>query len=191
MKAFINIIGKERGSAIVITMIILALLTIIGISATNISTNELKVADSDKNYKIAFYHAEGGIYAISKWVSQVVDDYAVPTQGVGNDFKYLDDTDDLLDEAMGYSLDDADEISFAMPTYHNGDSTVNVNFTRSRTVVMAGGGAASLGEGTSSTGTGPTLGLPYWVIGTVTTPTNTSAEIAGRYLKVDGITGGL
>ena len=46
---------------IVIAMIILALLTIIGISATNISITEVQVSTNAMLHNIAFYAADSGI----------------------------------------------------------------------------------------------------------------------------------
>lgn len=53
-----TVLGNERGSTIVIALMILAMLTIVGISATNTSTVELQIAGNEANYIQNFYSAE-------------------------------------------------------------------------------------------------------------------------------------
>jgi Tfp pilus assembly protein PilX len=52
---------NEKGSVVVIALMMLALLTIIGISATNTSTTEVQISSNEHLYKIAFYATEAGI----------------------------------------------------------------------------------------------------------------------------------
>jgi Tfp pilus assembly protein PilX len=56
-----SIWGNEKGSVIVVAMIILALLTLIGISATTTSTTEMNIATNDQLNKMVFYTADAGI----------------------------------------------------------------------------------------------------------------------------------
>ncbi len=58
-----SILKNQQGSMIVIAMIILALLTIIGISATNMSSTEVMVSTNAMLHNIAFYAADSGIEA--------------------------------------------------------------------------------------------------------------------------------
>ncbi|MBW1931981.1 MAG: hypothetical protein JRI67_03015 [Deltaproteobacteria bacterium] len=52
--------SNEKGSALVLSVLILLLLTIIGIAATNTSTIEILISGNDKVHKMAFHQAEGG-----------------------------------------------------------------------------------------------------------------------------------
>ena len=54
---------NQQGSVIVIATIVLALLAIIGISATNMSSNEVQVSTNAMLHNIAFYAADSGIEA--------------------------------------------------------------------------------------------------------------------------------
>lgn len=54
-------LNNEKGSVIVAAVMILALLTIIGFAATNMSTTELKVSTNSLLYERAFYAAEAGL----------------------------------------------------------------------------------------------------------------------------------
>jgi Tfp pilus assembly protein PilX len=53
-----DLIKSEEGSVMVVALIVLAMLTIIGISASNTSTTELQIVRNDLFYRINFYKAE-------------------------------------------------------------------------------------------------------------------------------------
>ena len=53
--------SNEKGSALIISVLILLLLTVIGIAATNTSTIEILISGNDKAHKMAFHQADGGI----------------------------------------------------------------------------------------------------------------------------------
>ena len=63
MQKITSIINNQQGSVILIAIIILAMLTIIGISATNISNTEMKITTNALLYNVAFYTADAGIAA--------------------------------------------------------------------------------------------------------------------------------
>ena len=51
---------NEDGFLLVLTMFVLVVLTLIGISATNVSRIELQIAGNDRVHKETFYQADGG-----------------------------------------------------------------------------------------------------------------------------------
>ncbi len=53
-----TILQSEEGSVMVLALIVLAMLTIIGISASNTSTTELQIVRNDLLHRINFYKAE-------------------------------------------------------------------------------------------------------------------------------------
>jgi type IV pilus assembly protein PilX len=53
--------ANERGYVIIAALMILALLTIIGVSASHISTTEVQIATNELLYERAFYTAEAGL----------------------------------------------------------------------------------------------------------------------------------
>ena len=59
MKPNLLHMDKQNGSAMVVALIIMALLTIIGHLATRSTTQELRIATNDYRYKEAFYTADG------------------------------------------------------------------------------------------------------------------------------------
>jgi hypothetical protein len=57
----LKVIKDEKGSVLVIALIMLVLLTILGITATTTSNIEVQIANNERNYKQAFYVANAGI----------------------------------------------------------------------------------------------------------------------------------
>jgi hypothetical protein len=60
MKHIFHIGSNDKGSVLLISILILLLLTIIGIAATNTSTIEILISGNDKVHKMAFHQADGG-----------------------------------------------------------------------------------------------------------------------------------
>lgn len=58
MKLFSNQLNNEKGTVLVVALLILVILTIIGISATTTTNIETQIAGNEKFQKIAFYAAE-------------------------------------------------------------------------------------------------------------------------------------
>ena len=56
-----KILHNQRGAALITALVILALLTIIGLAATNTSTLETMISATEKTHSEAFYAAEAGI----------------------------------------------------------------------------------------------------------------------------------
>jgi hypothetical protein len=50
--------GNEKGSVMVISLLILVVLTVIGVAATSTTELELQISGNDKTQKMAFYAAE-------------------------------------------------------------------------------------------------------------------------------------
>jgi hypothetical protein len=65
---------NERGSALVVALLMLVVLTLIGISASSTSTFELQISGNDKLYKMAFYQADGGTEAGAELIEQNIEE---------------------------------------------------------------------------------------------------------------------
>jgi Tfp pilus assembly protein PilX len=61
MQKAISILKNEEGTVMVIALLILALLTIIGISGTNTTVTELQIVGNDARYRQNFYRAEAAV----------------------------------------------------------------------------------------------------------------------------------
>ena len=63
MHKITSIINNRQGSAIIVALIVLVLLTVIGIAATNTSTAEVQISTNALLNNVAFYTADSGIEA--------------------------------------------------------------------------------------------------------------------------------
>ena len=71
-----KILSNQDGSVIVLALILLVLLTLMGLSAINTSTLEVKIADNEKRYKMTLYAADAGIEAGRAALDMLKDDDA-------------------------------------------------------------------------------------------------------------------
>ena len=70
-------IKDEKGGVLVVALLILVLLTLIGMAATDTTNIELQVSGNEKVYKQAFYAADAGVaYAVAKGSTLVLDNNA-------------------------------------------------------------------------------------------------------------------
>ncbi|PXF60360.1 MAG: hypothetical protein C4B58_00555 [Deltaproteobacteria bacterium] len=76
----------KDGSALVIALMILVILTLIGIAATNTSIIEMQIAGNEKAYKEAFYKADAGVsYVVATYPSVSSYPISVDIDNDGND----------------------------------------------------------------------------------------------------------
>ena len=75
MKRFISNINNEEGSAIVIALIILVLLTLMGTVSTNDTVVELQIVRNEAIYRQNFYKAEGAVIELG----QIMEDNDIST----------------------------------------------------------------------------------------------------------------
>jgi hypothetical protein len=64
MKQPCSRLRDEKGSTLVLALMILVILTLIGIAATNTSTIEIQIAGNERAYKKAFFNADAGISCV-------------------------------------------------------------------------------------------------------------------------------
>ena len=189
----------EAGSVLLITMMILVLLTLIGISGLNNTNIEIQIAGNDKAHDCAFYNADSGGYTTAKLISTAINEKATPfldsTTGTfaASTFTYNDSgTSDtaaghtFFRELSGFeSYDTAPDVSFN----NDGQHTIAVDVMRLRSVNIAGGGAEFAsgmeGHGTSLSG------VYFGINSTGSGPLNALSIISSTYLKVLGTAGGI
>lgn len=64
MKQPCSRLRDEKGSTLIFALMILVILTLIGIAATNISTIEIQISGNERAYKEAFFKADAGISCV-------------------------------------------------------------------------------------------------------------------------------
>jgi hypothetical protein len=185
-------LGNENGSAIIIALIILAVVTILGVTTSNISITELFLSGNDVAKKISFFNADSGVFAVPKVISRAIDDRETPIafsppfvfNDIGDDATIGDRT--FYRELSGFaSPDSAPEISFKNDATN--DTAVDIERLGSYTLV---GGGAEFGSGAEGHSTS-LKGLRFNLNSVGQGPKNATTNIQARYLKVIGTAGGL
>jgi hypothetical protein len=64
---------NERGSTLLLAMLIISLLAVAGIMSSRTSTMETRISRNDRLYKLSFYEAEGGADAGSELLEQNIE----------------------------------------------------------------------------------------------------------------------
>lgn len=83
-------IERQGGTALVIALVFLLILTILGVSALNTTLLQEKMAANSKEKNIAFQSAESAVLAAEDWISQQISKPIFPNNTVG---LYLPSTD--------------------------------------------------------------------------------------------------
>ena len=175
----------EEGSVMVVALIIMVILSLIGISAATTTEIELQIAGNEKFHRIAFHHADSGVFSTPKLISESFDNGAEPT---GSGINYLGTSGTFYREIMGFDPHDVDkDLKITL-----GGFDVEVDVERIKEENLAGtstefaSGAEGVGAG-SSGGVAIYYGIDSHGQGPVTSVSN----VSGVYRKVVGVAGGL
>lgn len=77
---------KQQGMVLLVSLILLLMLTLIAITASNQSTLQLRISSNSEQRNMAFQAAETGI---AKWTGSYLNDQAdLPTEGAIGDTKF-------------------------------------------------------------------------------------------------------
>jgi len=109
-------ITSEEGSVLVISVVILALLTVIGIAATSTTSIELQIAGNEKTYKENFYQAEGAAMMLVR----VLEDLADDTKLKDDPPKFSSPAGSEENVIVKGGTNDVDETDFANPSHWEG-----------------------------------------------------------------------
>ena len=117
MKHLASICTNEKGSALILALLVLVLLTLMGISATTTSTVGIQMAGSEKFYELAFYSAESGWQRALNWL----------------DDQYPGVTDNLVWDgttfiAVAGNLEEADTVGIPLAEDNNTQYFVKIEF---------------------------------------------------------------
>jgi hypothetical protein len=150
MNKYVASIANERGSALLVMVILVPVLTLFCLFASNIGYQNQMVTANDKCHRDAFYSADGAVYGTSKLLSLSQKEDRPPVQsGPGNDAPGIEytSTGDNASEFVWQLTRDRDDkiakiIQFIKPNPANDigiESTVNIIKFPAGT--KAGGGA--------------------------------------------------
>ena len=97
MKKIISTLNNEEGSAIVIALIILVLLTLLGTVSTNDTVIELQIVRNEAIYRQNFYKAEAAVFELGQIMEEPTTNLATPAS-----FDWLTDKSTAADmEVVG------------------------------------------------------------------------------------------
>jgi hypothetical protein len=185
MKAKADLLTNEKGSTLIVALLILVVLTIIGVSATTTTEIELKIAGNDQFRKVAFHNADSGVYSVPKLISLCMDNGS--EQSVAG-MTYTPSDGTFYREIMGFDGPDAaTDVLFSL-----GGFNVNVDVNRTGAMNLAGGGVefASGAEGVG-VGSGGGVAIFFDMDSFGGGPGSSVCNIGGVYRKVVGVVGGL
>lgn len=191
MNSFFRHIQNEDGFVLIVSLFVLILLTIIGISATNTSVIDIQISQNDKAYKIAFYNADSGVYTTPKLISRTINAGAQITGTDLGNINYLDrptgDTTSFFRQVMGFDAYDGgtDDIQFTL-----GGNNVQIDVNRTGSKVLAGGGA-EFASGAEGIGGGASVAVYFDMDSFGSGPANANSNVSAAYRKVVGMPGGL
>lgn len=192
MKAFFARINNQDGSMIVVAMMLLVILTIIGITSTSTTVVENKIALNDQLHKMAFFHADSGVYTTPKLIRTIVREAEPFSESDFNDqIKYLSGGEDstgsyFYDQLMGYQGYDDGEADIQ---YELSGNAVQVDVERISAQHVAGGGV-EFGSGAEGIGAGGGL-VKYGLFSVGESPRESTSSVYAKYRYVLGIAGGL
>jgi len=198
MKAMRLEIQNENGSVTIIAaLLILVVLTLIGISATNTTVTELQIASNDQFSKIAFFNGDSGLYGAPKVISTIINTSAEYVLGGADSpgVQYAPGgttQPQFFQQVMGYMPYDG---GVADLDFEPGGILTTVDARRDRQANIVGG-AAEFGSGAEGIGAGSTGGVAifYDMLADAQGPpayNPTIAQLGGEYRKVVGLAGGL
>ena len=76
---------KQRGAALILSLILLLVMTLLALSSTRTATMEEKMANNMRDINLAFEAAESGLREAETWIEQQTTD---PARSNGNAFVY-------------------------------------------------------------------------------------------------------
>lgn len=81
----LDLLQNERGSALIIALILLVVVTLAGVVSTQNSTTELKIATNDRQHKITFYDADGATELATELIEQNIEQSGFDESTLGED----------------------------------------------------------------------------------------------------------
>lgn len=201
----------EAGFIMVITLLVLVVLTVLCLAALDNSTFEVQVAANDRQSRVAFNLADGGVYAAGKLLSEALEstDQTDPADySAGGLLTYVDtsDKDSAGNVLLPNAPNDFAKRVFGTPVARpnpygydfrleppGGKGRMYLRIIARDAETLAGGGAefaassTGTGGGGSSGGTAVTLDVLVDAYSFM----NTKSTIEARYRKVLGTAGGL
>lgn len=193
---------NEKGSILLVILLVLLMASLIGVSSVTISTQETRIAANEKTSTMVFFEADGGI---APGVRVLLDTYANKSVGtypaftrrqittsagpvwVGWDSDtWVSGENTFLDEVMGATTG-GKGFSFKVPPEDPGGIITRIRVTRNMATTRSTGSSTEFGSGYEGVGYGSASGvhIHYYITSTAgDTATNSTDRILTEYRKV-------
>ena len=205
----VNDMNKEDGFILIVTMLILVVLTILCIGALDNSTFEMRIAGNDRQSRVAFNLADGGVYTSGKLISETITLIADPNYlanglvffnlpaPAGTNLAVSPNAADIFHSRV-YGFTPVRDVvadgpyDYLLNVPNNPGATVYGRIASRSAETIAGGGA-EFASGAAGVGTGSAGGvaITYDIDIDSYTARNASSKLGVRYRKVLGASGGL
>ncbi|MBW1819081.1 MAG: hypothetical protein JRJ60_18230 [Deltaproteobacteria bacterium] len=155
---------SEKGSVLVISMLVLVLLTLVGIAATTTTTIEINIAGNERFHAVAFYEADAGVELAQELLEQNI---ACPEGFTANESAgaLVEGTIVVNEESLAFYQNleaprpsDSERDMFMPADYGGGPHT---NFTFGGRTVFSSGSALQMAAGYEGIGKGAAGGGAY------------------------------
>lgn len=192
----LSIPNNENGFILVLSMVVLLLVTVIGLTMINTSTYELKFAGNDKSSRMAFYMADSSGYTTPKLIGETLSAGTEPTYAnlewwddTAGAYVANDPTNNFYQEVSGYI-----DLNLGQPEFRltMADGIVACDLIGQQAGQNVGGGA-EFASGAAGFGVGSVGGsnLTFDINCNAATVNNSQATVQTRYRKILGAAGGL
>lgn len=159
--------GKE-GTALIISLLILIVLTLIGVYAVFTSTVETRITGNERLLELTFYAADGGTDYGRRMIEVVLNNEDFPAGA-----KPKPDENTFRDEVRGF---DTTGSPWVAPVI--GDCNMTIPVDRLRTDHIPGG-SAEFGGGAAAT-----MAIYYQVDSTATTAASSESQVRTTYRRM-------
>lgn len=189
---------NEQGSAILMVLLVIVSVTIMGLSALNITGYENNITGNYKRHEMTFNLTDGSIFSVAKMVSQAVQENKMPATVITHGLLDSGQSDTLFSQLAGFpSTDPAVDISFKYGTQTTDnvnipvDVDVTVDINRQGAKSMLGSAAAEFAMGGGGGGFMPDTAIVYVIDAVGSGPAQSKSDIDAVYYKVLGPKTGL
>lgn len=184
--------SNRKGSVLIMALILLAVMSVIGATASMSTRTEIIISYNTQVSRQAFYAADSGIEISPKIITKIIDLGTIPAA----EFPGVTIDPGLVNEIMGYTLEDD-----PLATWENSpdlaytlDVTslmVDIDRDPGGPQLMPGGGVqfASGAEGVGGGSSGGVM-LYYRFDASGSAPSNSRSNLDAYYRKVVGVAGG-
>lgn len=170
----INMLKSQDGNAMIVTLMVMAILSIVGVNAITISTNEQKITTNVETQKASFYDADSGVqFALASLENGLIAGTAnVLPANVGDTVTFITDPDDPDDphatpDGFSFEISDIEMIAVtpnfnvysftstghSQNAYREADTVINVRFRRGNSSAITFAAFADTKLDTKSSGT--------------------------------------